>query len=197
MKIRRVDFKISAAGKNQFPREGLPEIAFVGRSNVGKSSLLNTLVGRRNLARVSQTPGKTRLINFFLVNDRFYLVDLPGYGFARVSKDVKLQWGKLIETYLRERRELIGVVQLIDLRHPPFVADGQMLNALGEFRLPLIIVATKADKISRGRRQEQVKQIRSLLHLPADFPVICHSVKTGEGREELLALIQQLLESRS
>ncbi|MGI6576005.1 MAG: ribosome biogenesis GTP-binding protein YihA/YsxC [bacterium] len=193
MKITRAEFKISAAVPKQFPADGLPEVAFAGRSNVGKSSLLNSLVRRKNLARVSQTPGKTQLINFFLINNCFYFVDLPGYGFARVSKQMKAQWGKLIESYLQKRETLMGVVQLVDLRHPPSAEDCQMFAGLQALEIPVIIVATKADKISRGNRRKHVKEILEVFNLPPTFPLVCHSAKTGEGQGELLDILGQLL----
>ena len=146
MKINKVKFEISAASPGQFPRDGLPEIAFVGRSNVGKSSLLNNLVRRRDLARVSKTPGKTRLINFFRLDDCCYFVDLPGYGYAKVPKAMQIEWAHLLENYLEHRRELVGVVQLVDLRHPPTADDCQMLAWLTPFRSTVIVVGTKADK---------------------------------------------------
>ncbi|HHY36163.1 MAG TPA: YihA family ribosome biogenesis GTP-binding protein [Firmicutes bacterium] len=189
MKITRAEFVVSAASPRQFPREGLPEIAFVGRSNVGKSSLLNSLTRRKNLAKVSQTPGKTRLITFYRIDNRCFFVDLPGYGFARVPKAVKEQWASLLEGYLQNREELCGVVQLVDLRHLPTAADCQMFAWLQHYGIPVLVVGTKADKVSRGRRREQERQIARTLGLPPDVPLVSHSAKTGEGREEVLQLL--------
>ncbi|MGI6144028.1 MAG: ribosome biogenesis GTP-binding protein YihA/YsxC [bacterium] len=191
MRITRVEYVISAASPRQFPREGLPEIAFVGRSNVGKSSLLNSLAQRKNLAKVSQTPGKTRLINFFRINNHCFFVDLPGYGFARVPKSVKEHWSKLLDHYLRNRKELVGVVQLVDLRHPPSAEDCQMFAWLQNYGIPVFVVGTKADKLPRGRRREQEKQVAEVLGLPPGVPLVSHSTKTGEGREELLRLLEK------
>lgn len=197
MKINRAEFVISAASPRQFPREGLPEIAFVGRSNVGKSSLLNNLIRRKNLAKVSQTPGKTRLINFYRIDNRCFFVDLPGYGFARVPRAVKEHWSRLLENYLRDRQELIGVVQLVDLRHPPTADDRQMFAWLQSYGIPALVVGTKADKLSRGCRLQQEKQIAEVLALPPGVHLVSHSAKTGEGREEVLRLLGEWLEKSS
>ncbi|NLP17712.1 MAG: YihA family ribosome biogenesis GTP-binding protein [Firmicutes bacterium] len=190
MKINKVKFEISAASPGQFPRDGLPEIAFVGRSNVGKSSLLNNLVRRRDLARVSKTPGKTRLINFFRLDDCCYFVDLPGYGYAKVPKAMQIEWAHLLENYLEHRRELVGVVQLVDLRHPPTADDCQMLAWLTAFQIPVIVVGTKADKISRGRRRQQEKQVAEVLQLPPEIPLVSYSSPSSLGRGELLGLLK-------
>lgn len=193
MKIKKAEFVVSAASSRQFPRDGLPEIAFVGRSNVGKSSLLNSLVRQKNLARVSRTPGKTRLINFYRINDNCYFVDLPGYGFARVSKSLKEHWAYFLEGYLRERKQVAGVVQLVDLRHPPTADDCQMFAWLQAYQMPVIVVGTKADKLPWGRRKQQEKQVAETLRLPPGVPLVIHSAKTGEGREELLRLLGGLV----
>lgn len=193
MKIKTATFMLSAAKAEQFPAGALPEVAFVGRSNVGKSSLLNSLVNRKQLAMTSGNPGKTRLINFFLINESFRFVDLPGYGFARVSKDMKEQWGRLIETYLSQRQELRLVAQLVDMRHEPTADDLAMYQWLIYYNLPTVIVATKADKISRGNRDKHIRQIRSGLGLGAEGPVIPYSAKTGEGKDALWNMIAQYL----
>ena len=193
MKINKVQFELSAASPQQFPRDGLPEIAFVGRSNVGKSSLLNSLVQRRDLARVSKTPGKTRLINFFRLDDCCYLVDLPGYGYAKVPKAMQMKWANLLENYLQHRRELVGVVQLVDLRHPPTADDCQMFTWLMAFNIPVIVVGTKADKISRGRRKRQEEQVAKVLELSPLTSLVSYSSLSGVGRTELLGLLQDWL----
>ncbi|MDN5293036.1 MAG: GTP-binding protein [Eubacteriales bacterium] len=189
MKISRVNLVATAMAANQFPRTPYPEVAFAGRSNVGKSSLLNKLVNRKNLAHTSSSPGKTRTINFYLVNDQFFLVDLPGYGYAQVSKEVRKKWGELIENYLRERENLKGVVLLVDARHEPTEDDRLMYDWLAYYRVPVVVVATKADKISRGKYLPQEKVIRQKLGLGEGVPVLFFSARTGQGREELWKLI--------
>ena len=191
MKITSAEFIISAAKSGQFPVDTLPEVAFVGRSNVGKSTLLNTLVNRKKLALTSSSPGKTRLINFFLINKAFYFTDLPGYGFARVPHEMKEEWGRLIEEYLRTRETLKVVVLLVDLRHTPNANDVAMYQWLIHFNIPTVIVATKADKISRGNRQKHIKQVRQGLNLGSQGPVICYSATTGEGKDEVWKMVQQ------
>ncbi len=157
----------------------------MGRSNVGKSSLLNKLLNRRHLARISSQPGKTQLINFYHINEQFYLVDLPGYGYAKVSKEVQATWGPMIERYLIERTPLALIVQLIDIRHPPSRDDEVMYNWLAHIGRPCLIVATKADKISRGAHDKHRKVIRTALELPAADRIILSSADTGLGIEEI------------
>ncbi|MGI6647712.1 MAG: ribosome biogenesis GTP-binding protein YihA/YsxC [Bacillota bacterium] len=193
MKITSAEFVLSVASPAQYPQDNLPELALVGRSNVGKSSLINKLVGRRALARTSSTPGKTRLLNFYRINNCWYWVDLPGYGFARVSKSMRGEWQKLIERYLKNRQTLRGVIQLLDIRHPPTADDIQMYQWLRYYELPTILVVTKADKISRGRWPQHLKVIRQALGLPSEQPLIIFSAETGVGVEELGAQIEQLL----
>jgi GTP-binding protein len=182
-----------ATAKGWRPEPKLPEIAFAGRSNVGKSSLLNRLVRRKRFARVSNTPGRTREINFFEVNGQFVLVDLPGYGYARISKTRRAEWKPLIEDYLRRSPELRGIVQLLDARHDPTRDDGAMLELLAALELPVIIALTKVDKLSTRERSERVTTLTRELNLPAD-QVIPFSAVTGEGRDELAAAIVALVE---
>lgn len=193
MKITSSEFIGSAVNPKQFPAAGLPEVAFVGRSNVGKSSLINSLLYRKNLARISSKPGKTQLINFFLINNEFNLVDLPGYGFAKVSRDVKATWGKMIEGYLSKRPELRAVVLLVDIRHEPTDDDVIMYQWLRHYNIPAIIVATKGDKISRGQWQKHLKIIKTKLALQPDEPMMVYSSETGHGKEELWQLIEELM----
>jgi len=169
----------------------LPEIAFAGRSNVGKSSLLNRLVRRKSFARVSKTPGRTREINFFRVNDTFILADLPGYGYARVSKERKADWRPLIESYLRRTPVLAGVVQLLDIRHDPSDDDVAMLDYLAELEVPTVVVLTKTDKITRRAAEERGRAIMTRLSLERE-QTIPFSAATGEGRDELAQAITSL-----
>ena len=175
------------------PENALPEIAFAGRSNVGKSSLLNRLVRRKAFARVSRTPGRTREINFFEVNRRFVLVDLPGYGYARISKERRAEWRPLIEGYLRRSSNLRGVVQLIDVRRDPSDDDLQMLDFLSELGTPTIVAITKVDKLSPTAKAERIGELTASLGLDAD-QVIPFSAHTGAGRDELAAAIVALTE---
>ena len=177
------------------PQNDLPEVAFAGRSNVGKSSLLNKLVRRRAFARVSNTPGRTREINFFKVNDQFVLADLPGYGYARISKERKAEWRPLIEGYLRRSTALRGVVQLLDVRHDPTGDDRQMLDFLAELETPTVVVLTKIDKLKPRAAAERVEAIGKSLQLDVD-QMIPFSAETGAGRDELAAALVSLVEQR-
>jgi GTP-binding protein len=195
--IRRIDYlgPMAAAGAWRPPAE-LPEIAFSGRSNVGKSSLINQLVRRKSLARVSNTPGRTREIHFFRVNDDFVLVDLPGYGYARISKERQAAWLPLIEGYLRTSGELRGIVQLLDVRHPPTTDDFRMLDFLGEIGAPTIVAATKIDKLPRAHVSERVEALAKEAGLDPE-QVIPFSAVTGEGRDELAAAIMSVTKLES
>jgi GTP-binding protein len=174
------------------PPNDLPEVAFSGRSNVGKSSLLNRLVRRRSIARVSRTPGRTREINFFRVNDAFVLVDLPGYGYAQVSKARKAEWRPLIEGYLRGSPRLRGVVQLLDVRREPTADDLTMLDFLAELRMPAIVVVTKVDKLGTRAAEARVAELARTLSLDEE-QVIAFSAHTGAGRDELAAAVASLV----
>jgi GTP-binding protein len=195
--IRELEFLggMAAAGGWRPPAE-LPEIAFAGRSNVGKSSLLNRLVRRRAFARVSNTPGRTRELNFFLVNGAFVLVDLPGYGYARVSKARRAEWRPLLEGYLRESAMLRGIVQLLDARRDPTDDDRQMLDLLAEIGVPTVVVVTKTDKLSAPAVRERVHALAVELELD-DHQVIPFSAVTGAGRDELAEALVSLLEQPS
>lgn len=193
MKVVRAEFVVSAATPAQFPRDGLPEIAFAGRSNVGKSSLLNRLVGRKGLAVTSKMPGRTRLLNFFRINGDAYFVDLPGYGYAAAPKSLRETWGELVEGYLRARAALRGVVFLLDIRHDPTARDLEMRGLLDEARLPWMAVLTKADKVGHNERGRQIGRIAEALALPDPDPAIPFSATTGEGARELWAAIRERL----
>lgn len=177
----------------QIPDNNLPQIAFAGRSNVGKSSLLNKLVGQKKMAKVSSTPGKTRSINFFSVNKRFYFVDLPGYGYAKVSKTERESWGKLIEKYLTESRQLMGMVLLIDARRDPTEEDLMLTEWLEKRKLPVIIALTKADKLGRGDLNNKVRASQKEFNVE----VIPFSILSGIGKNEILRAITNLVQTQS
>lgn len=193
MIINKSDIEAVAVKPSQYPPDNLKEIAFAGRSNVGKSSLLNLITGRKKLAKVSGSPGKTRTINFYLINDAFRIVDLPGYGYAKVSKSVSQDWGAMMEKYLQGRENLIKVIQLVDIRHQPSKQDVEMYEYLRYYGLDGIVVATKADKVSRNQIPKQIKQIRQTLGLRKEDIVIPVSALKRTGYEELLDVIEELL----
>lgn len=194
LRIDRADLAAVAVKPAQYPEENMPEIAFAGRSNVGKSSLLNLLTGRKKLARVSGAPGKTRTINFYNADDKFRIVDLPGYGYARVSKSISQDWGKMVESYLETRKNLLKVVQLVDIRHEPTGDDRQMYEYLKYHGLDGIVVATKADKLSANERRKSISRIRKVLDLNADDVVIPVSALKRSGQDLLLEEIEKLIE---
>ena len=193
MKINRAEFISSAAKKGQYPPPDMPEIAFAGRSNVGKSSLLNLLTGRRNLAKVSATPGKTRLINFFCINDSFRIVDLPGYGYAKVARGMSEDWGKMMEDYLESRQNLLCVIQLVDSRHEPTGQDRQMYDYLRYYGLSGVVVATKIDKLSKNELNKNLSVIRRSLELDEDDIVIPSSSLNKTGVDQILGTIEMML----
>lgn len=195
MKIIKSDLEAVAVKPSQYPSDDLKEIAFAGRSNVGKSSLLNTITGRKKLARVSGSPGKTRTINFYIVNDEFRIVDLPGYGYAKVSRSVSESWGEIMEKYFESRENLLKVVQLVDIRHEPSKQDIEMYQYLRHYGLDGVVVATKADKISRNQIQKHIKMIRQTLKLSGEDLVIPVSSLKKTGQEQLLDIMEQLLEA--
>jgi GTP-binding protein len=193
--IRNVEFIGGMAEKHGWrPDSPLPEVAFAGRSNVGKSSLLNSLVRRKSFARVSRTPGRTREINFFRINNGFVLVDLPGYGYARVSKEKKSAWRPMIESYLRRTTQLRGIVLLLDIRREPSEDDRAMLDFLAEVEVPTIVALTKTDKLTKAAARERVGVIARALALETE-QIIPFSAQTGEGRVELLEAITTLVEA--
>ena len=185
MKITSAEFIKSIADTSQLPQDSLPQIAFAGRSNVGKSSLMNSLLNRKKLVQVSSTPGKTRLVNFFLINNSFYFVDLPGYGYAKVSKQIYKNWQKLLENYLLQSRMLTGVVVLTDLRHTLTGADLQLIEWLEHNKISYLIVGTKSDKLSKNKIIYQKKQNEALLKKFNNCNIIPYSSVTGVGKNEL------------
>ncbi len=191
MKVISAKFVKSALKPADFPRNGLPEVVFAGRSNVGKSTLLNRLLRRKGLAKTSKKPGKTRAVNFFSVNDKIYLVDLPGYGFARVSQKLKETWGKMITAYILERSTLCLAIHLVDARHPPTSNDQELLALLGKAEVPTLVVATKWDKVKKSQQAASLKTIQQDLELDADALVLPVSSVTGEGIRELWKFIDE------
>ena len=183
MRIHSAEFLLSASTKRQFPAETLPEIAFAGRSNVGKSTLINSLLNRKKLVKTSATPGKTQLINFFKVNDKFYFVDLPGYGYAKVPESVQRKWQNLVEAYLSERKTLRNVVLIIDSRHNPTIQDRQLLEWLKYFQRPSLIVASKIDKLKRGQVKNHLQKIKN--NLSIESTPLGHSSMQYGRREEI------------
>ena len=198
MIIRSVEFAGAVASpKNPIPG-GLPQVAFSGRSNVGKSSLINTLLGRtrKKVARVSSTPGKTRALNFYRVNDRFFLVDLPGFGYARAPGPVREGWKKLVEWYLASPDAVRGVVHLVDGRHPPFPQDQEMMEYLGGLEIPTLVILTKIDRVPKSRRSSAFSAAAEKLGLDPE-QLLPFSSKTGEGRDALLSALDALLPGES
>ena len=191
MKVNKAEIVAVTARADQYPPDNMPEIAFAGRSNVGKSSLLNLLTGRKKLAKISGTPGKTKTINFYEINDRFRIVDLPGYGYAKVSKAESEKWGAMMDEYLQTREGLIVVAQLIDIRHEPTAQDIQMYEYLQYYGLSGLIVATKADKISRNQLQKQMAMIRKKLNADKDDVILPVSALNKTGHEELLVELDE------
>lgn len=194
MKIKKSAFVTSAVTKDQYPESELPEIAVVGRSNVGKSSLINMLLNRKNLARTSSTPGKTQLINFFDIDGKFTLVDLPGYGYARVSKEQKKTWGTIIETYLKTRKNLLEVILLVDLRHKPTAEDIEMYKWINTYGFNGIVVGTKHDKIKKSQLQKHIKVIRDTLEMEEHAVLVTTSTMNRHGKYDVWDVFNELFE---
>ena len=192
MIIRKVSLETVCGITSRLPENTLPEIAFAGKSNVGKSSLINGIMNRKSLARTSAQPGKTQTINFYNVNDAFYLVDLPGYGYARVSEEVKAKWGKMVERYLKQSRQLRAVFLLIDIRHEPSANDRQMYDWILSQGYHPIIIATKLDKLNRSQVPAAVKRVREGLKAEKGTVVLPFSALTKQGREEIYEVIEKL-----
>jgi GTP-binding protein len=193
MNVTKAEIAVSAVKPEQYPDSALPEFALAGRSNVGKSSFINKMINRKNLARTSSKPGKTQTLNFYLINESLYFVDVPGYGFARVSKKEREAWGKMMETYFTTREQLRAVVLIVDLRHPPTKDDVMMYEFLKHYQIPTIIIATKADKVPRGRWQKHLKVVRETLNIMDDDELILFSAETGQGKEEAWAALERFL----
>lgn len=194
MIIRSVNLETVCGVTSTLPENRLPEVAFAGKSNVGKSSLINALMNRKAYARVSAEPGKTQTINYYNINDSLYYVDLPGYGYAKVSQEVKAKWGKMIERYLNSSKQLRCVFLLVDIRHEPSANDKQMYDWIIAAGFHPVIVATKADKISRGQVPKQIKLIRETLKMRADGLIFPFSAQTKQGREEIWDYIESVIE---
>ncbi|MGO4540409.1 ribosome biogenesis GTP-binding protein YihA/YsxC [Paenibacillus sp. 2TAB19] len=193
MKIMDAQFIISAVQPHQYPEDALPEIALAGRSNVGKSSLINKLIMRKNLARTSSQPGKTQQLNYYRVNDMVYFVDYPGYGYAKVSKTQREKFGTMIETYIRDRKQLKLQLLVIDIRHEPSKDDQLMYDWLKHYEIPTCIVCTKADKIPRSKWDKHVKMVKTTLGVDPRDSIILFSSETGLGREQLWDVIMETI----
>ena len=196
MKISSAEFVLSAFAESQWPRGGLPEVAFLGRSNVGKSSLINSLLNVRGLARTSNTPGRTQALNFFLINRRFHFVDLPGYGYARVPRDVRESWGQLVTGYLAKREPLVLSIQIVDSRHEPTSLDLQLREWLLAQGKPFLTVATKSDKLSQNELSRNLARARQVLRTAGDgsgVEVVAYSAVTRRGRENVWRAIEEAL----
>ncbi|WP_117170467.1 ribosome biogenesis GTP-binding protein YihA/YsxC [Paraliobacillus sediminis] len=196
MKVTKAEIIISAVSQKQYPAGGLPEIALAGRSNVGKSSFINKLINRKALARTSSKPGKTQTLNFYKINDFFHFVDVPGYGYAKVSKSEREVWANMIEEYFLERDNLRAAVQVVDMRHQPSVDDVSMYHFLKHHDIPVIVVATKLDKIKKNQVAKNVKRIKETLNLEATDTIIPFSSETAQGKEEAWKTIDSFLQNK-
>ena len=194
MKVDNVNLYVSAVRRSQYPDDGLPEFIMLGRSNVGKSSFINCLLGRKNLAYTSSKPGKTQTLNFYLVNNSFYLVDVPGYGYASVSKKEQEKFGLMIEEYLQHREELKRVFMLVDFRMKPTEDDVLMYNYLKYFNIPVTLIATKADKVGGSKKEKCLKQIMETIDLVVGDDIIVFSSNTKLGRNDTIKKIESLVD---
>lgn len=191
MEVHNVELTISAVRPEQYPQGNLPEIALAGRSNVGKSSLINTLINRKKLARTSSQPGKTQTLNFYNVEHQLNFVDVPGYGYARASKQDREKWGAMIEEYFAQRQQLASVISLVDSRHAPTELDQQMIDFIHYYQFPLLVVGTKIDKIPRSRRNQSESVIRKTLQLTADDQLVLFSAVDRTGKDDVWRWIEQ------
>ncbi|WP_066050167.1 ribosome biogenesis GTP-binding protein YihA/YsxC [Robertmurraya korlensis] len=193
MKVTSSEIVISAVKPDQYPVEPMPEFALAGRSNVGKSSFINKMLNRKGLARISSKPGKTQTLNFYIVNEVLHFVDVPGYGYAKVSKKEREAWGKMLETYLTTREQLKAVLLIVDLRHPPTADDVMMYDFLKHYEIPCIVIATKADKISKMKRAQHLRITKETLDLHPHDTIIQFSSETGEGKDKAWETIQSYM----
>lgn len=192
MKVTSAEIVISAVKPNQYPESNIPEFALAGRSNVGKSSFINKMLGRKALARISSKPGKTQTLNFYLINEMLHFVDVPGYGYAKVSKKEREAWGKMLETYFTTREQLRAVILITDVRHPPTKDDVLMYDFLKHYNIPCVIIATKADKISKSQWQKHLKVTKETFDLSDKDYLLLFSSETGEGKDKVWSLLQHL-----
>lgn len=191
MKVNKADIVISAVSPSQYPETGLPEIALAGRSNVGKSSFINAMINRKGLARTSGKPGKTQTLNFYIIEEQFYFVDVPGYGYAKVSKTERAKWGAMLETYFTQRETLKAALLIVDLRHPPTADDVQMYEFFTYYTIPILVVATKADKIPRGKWNKHIQIAKSTLKFDsANDDFVVFSAESKAGKEEAWQIIE-------
>ncbi|MGX9135442.1 ribosome biogenesis GTP-binding protein YihA/YsxC [Rummeliibacillus sp. JY-2-4R] len=191
MKVNNVELVISAVRPAQYPEDGLPEFALAGRSNVGKSSFINRMIGRKSMARISSKPGKTQTLNFYKIEEQLFFVDVPGYGYAKVSKTEREAWGKMIEEYITGRGVLKAVVQIVDIRHEPSDDDCMMYDFLKHYNIPTIVIATKADKIKKGNYAKHIKMVKEVLDMDPNDPLILFSSEKAMGMEEAWAEIEK------
>lgn len=192
MNLNNTRYELTAVKPDQYPGSSIPEVAFIGRSNVGKSSIINALLNRKNLARTSATPGKTREINFYNIDDFMYLVDLPGYGYASVSRDKKSSWGQIVDTYLNLRLQLKLLILLVDIRHKPSDDDIVMYDWICQRNVPHLVVATKLDKITKSQVKARLQEIKTMLRIDDDAGLLPFSSETKQGREELWGQIKTM-----
>ena len=194
MKVKEAVFAGSSTRVSERPKQRFPEFAFIGRSNVGKASVINRLLNRKNFARVGATPGKTNQINYFRIDDQLYFTDLPGYGYAKVSKKERARWGQLMDEYFASEDTLTLGFQIVDIRHKPTADDVTMADWFLQTGMPFVVIANKLDKIKKSQLEGNLQTIRTTLHLPEEVPVIPFSAEKGTGREEVLALILEHIE---
>jgi GTP-binding protein len=193
MKVTSSEIVISAVKPEQYPETELPEFALAGRSNVGKSSFINKMLNRKGLARISSKPGKTQTLNFYIINEALHFVDVPGYGYAKVSKSERAAWGKMIETYFTTRQQLRAAVLIVDLRHPPTADDRMMYDFFKHYEIPCIVIATKADKIPKGKWQKHLKVTKETLDLEQGDQIIIFSSELGVGKDQAWAALESYM----